>query len=100
LPIWDFEFEQERTQTFSVRIERKRASDASRQRPIHDEIQRAQARQLVAQDFAAHDRGEMRAHAFGGDVLGEIFIVALVVSDDGDLGGVALVPGAGVRQFA
>ena len=47
------------------------ARDVARQYAIHDEIQRAEARQFVAHDAAVDGRGEMRAHAFGGDVLGE-----------------------------
>ena len=76
LPVGTFEFDKSELRHFPWGVERERARDAARERSIHHEIQRAEAGQLVAHDLAAHDRRKMRAHPFGGDVLGEIGIVA------------------------
>ncbi len=83
-----------------MRIEAERPRNAAGQRAGHDEVQRRQAWQFVAQHLAGHDCHEMCVHARGGDVFGKERVVAAIIGDDGDLRRVALVPGPGMGQFA
>ena len=61
-PGLDVEIEQRRAQRFAVRIERQRPRHAAAERLVHDEIQRRQIGQFIANHLALDNAGEMRLH--------------------------------------
>ena len=96
----DLQIEQRRTQRFAVRVERQRPRHAAAERAGHHEIQRGDIGQLIADHLAFDNTGKMRLHPRAGDLLQQQRIMLLVIGDHGDVGGVALVAGAGMGDLA
>ena len=96
----DIEIEQRRTQRFAVRIQRQRARHAASQRLVHHEIQRGQIGQFITNHLALNNTREMRFHPRGRYLFEQQRIVFCVIGNDGDIGDVALVAGAGMGDRA
>jgi hypothetical protein len=82
-----------------VRIERERRRDAAVERPGAHELQRTQARQLVAPDLAQDDALQMSPDRIDGHALGQQRIILRPVRDQRQDRRVALVAGAAVREL-
>src|SRR6478735_5439460 len=65
---FNVEIEQRRTQRFAVSIERQRPCYAAAERLGHDEVQRRQVRQFIANHIALDNAGKMRLHPFARDL--------------------------------
>src|ERR1700738_1092849 len=83
-----------------MRVERQRPRHTTAERLCHHEIQRGNVRQLIADNLALDNTGEMRPYPLAGDLLEQQRIMLFVIGDDGDVGGVALVAGAGMGDLA
>ena len=81
-------------------VKRQRPRHAAAQRLAHDEIQRGNVGQFVADDLAFDNTGKMRLHALAGHLRKQQRIMLLVIGDHGDVGGIALVAGAGMGDLA
>jgi hypothetical protein len=81
-----------------VRVERERRRHAPGERPLADELQRVELRQLVALHSAAHDALEVLRHGVGRDAPDEQRIVLRAVGDQRQRRRVALVAGPAVRE--
>src|SRR3954454_195274 len=97
---FNFHVQQCRTQRLAMRVERERSRHAAAERLGHDEIQGGDVGQLVARHLAFDHAGEMRFYAFAGDLSLQQRIVFYVIGDHRDVGGVALVAGAGMGNLA
>ena len=98
--ILDLQIEQRGTERFAVGVERERPRHAAAQRLAHDKIQRGNVGQLIADNLAFDNTGKLRLHAFAGDLRQQQRIMLLVIGDHGDVGGIALVAGAGMGDLA
>src|SRR5436305_6241134 len=95
----DLEFQQRRAERLSVRVERQRGGDAARKRPLADELQREEMRQLESADFAQDDPGEMPLDRASRHALDEERVVLGPIGDEREDRSVALVARAAVRQL-
>ena len=96
----NFHVQQRGTQRLAMRVQRQRSRDAAAERLGHHEIQRGDVGQLIAHHLAFDHAGEMRLYAFAGDLRLQQRIVLRVIGDHRDVGGVALVAGAGMGDLA
>src|SRR6266481_2454176 len=96
----DLQIEQRGAQGFAVGIERQRPGYASAERLGHHKIQRRNVEQLIAHHLAFDNAGKMRFDTRAGDLRKQQRIVLFVVGDHRDVGGVALVAGAGMGDLA
>src|SRR5579871_2196718 len=96
----DLQIEQGRAQRFAMRIQRERARHATPQRPAHHEVQRKNFGQLVADDLAFDDAGEMRFHPLTRHLRQQQRIMFLVIGDDRDIRDISLVAGTGMSDLA
>src|SRR5262249_19219907 len=94
LPVRYLHLEQRRAQRLAVRIERQRPRHAAAERLMQDEVEGADAGQLVALGGPTRNVGEMRLHTLGGDVFGKEGVVARLVGDHRDVGHISLVAAA------
>src|SRR5712691_4935512 len=83
-----------------MRIECERPRHPAAERAGHHEIQRGDVGQLIADNFACDNTGEMRSYPLAGDLREQQRIMLRVIGDHGDVGGVALVTGAGMGDLA
>src|SRR5690606_6830544 len=94
----DRERQPEEGERLAVAVEVERIVDAALQDVIDDEVERPQARQLVALHAARPPVPEERGDAFDGDLLADQREVGLVVGDHAHVQAVALVAGAAMRD--
>src|SRR6266404_4525581 len=96
----DLQIEQRGAQGFAVGVERQRPCYATAERLGHHKIQRGNVGQLIAHHLAFDNAGKMRFDTRAGDLRKQQRIVLFVVGDHRDVGGVALVAGAGMGNLA
>src|SRR5438034_375029 len=96
----DLQIEQRGAQGFAMGIERQRSRYATAERAGHHKIKRGNVGQLIAHDLAFDNAGKMRFDPRAGDLRKQQRIVLFVVCDHRDVGGVALVAGAGMGDLA
>src|ERR1700754_928406 len=97
---FNFHIQQRGTQRLAMRIQRQRARHAAAERLGHHEIQRGDVGQLIAHHLALDHAGKMSSYAFAGYLSLQQRIVLFVIGDHRDVGGVALVAGAGMGDLA
>src|SRR5580700_6443844 len=97
---FDLQIEQRRAQRFAMRVKRKRPRHPTGQRAGHDKIQRRYVGQLIADNLAFDNTGKMRLDPCARDLLEQQRIEFRVIGNHGNVGGVALVTGAGMGDFA
>src|SRR5579872_945053 len=97
---FDLQIEQGRAQRFAMRIQRQRPRHPSSQRPAQDKVESRDLRQLKAHDLAFHDAGKMRFDARSCHLREQQRIMFRVIGNDGDVGYVPLVAGAGMGDLA
>src|SRR5436190_13801455 len=90
------EIEQRRAQRFAVSVECQRPRHTAAERLGHDEIQRRQIGQFIADHLALDNAGEMRLHPLARDLCQQQGIVLRVIGNDRNIRCVALVAGAGM----
>src|ERR1017187_659531 len=96
----DLQIEQCRAQGFAVGIERQRPRHAAAERLAHHEIQRGNVGELIADNLAFDNTGKMCSDPLAGDLLKQQRIMLCIIRYNRDVGGVALVAGAGMGDFA
>src|SRR5450759_912851 len=95
-----FQPEQEIAERLAMRVQIERGVDAALERVLHDEVEAAQMRQLVARDLAADQVRKSPLDALSRQRLLEQFEVLGLVSPDIEVRCVAFVAGARMRDVA
>src|ERR1700694_1025911 len=96
----DFQIKQRRTQGLTMGIERQRPRHPAAECCGHHEVQCGNVGQLIADNLAFDNTGEMRLHPRAGDLRQQQRIMYFVIGDYGDIRRVALVAGAGMGDLA
>src|SRR5262249_24389226 len=99
LAIVDLHAQQRRAQGLPLRIRLEADGAAASQGPPQQEIERVEVRQLEALHAAGDDAAEMLRDARGRQLAHEYRVPPRLAGDDADVGGVALVAAAGMRDI-
>src|SRR5215207_9539865 len=95
----DLHPEERRREGLALRVGHERERAAAAQGLVQEEVERAEVGQLEALDAAMHDPAEVLLDALGRDLAYEHRVELFAQRDEADVGRVALVARARVREL-